>query len=181
MGPIDDHIKKHLDILFVGFNPSLRSGETGYHFANPNNRFWTILHRAGLTDRKLHPSEGEQLVDMGYGLTNIVARPTKAAEDITKEEYEEGKEILKEKIARYEPAFVCFVGKGVYQQYSGRKQVPWGLQEMSVVPGVYDFVAPSSSGLVRIKLDDIVAIYKELSRLLEVYKEKGKEGVEEWK
>lgn len=97
MNSIFDHIQPNLDILFVGFNPSIRSGETGHHFANPTNRFWTILHKAGLTDRKYHPEEDHSLLQLGYGLTNIVERATKAADEITKEEYAEGREILKKK------------------------------------------------------------------------------------
>ncbi|KMY54162.1 DNA glycosylase [Bacillus sp. FJAT-27231] len=172
MEPIRDHLREDLDILFVGFNPSLRSGETGHHFANPHNRFWTILHRAGLTERKYSSEEDASLLDIGYGLTNIVARPTRNAEEITKEEYSEGRERLKKKISLYKPRIVCFVGKGVYQQYSGKKKVSWGMQAESIVPGVLDFVAPSSSGLVRMKIDEIIAIYKELTQYIHEGKER---------
>ncbi|HWO95460.1 MAG TPA: G/U mismatch-specific DNA glycosylase [Bacillus sp. (in: firmicutes)] len=171
MQSINDHIKKHLDVLFVGFNPSIRSGETGHHFANPNNRFWTILHKAGLTPRKFHPTEDGDLLQLGYGLTNIVSRPTKTAQEITKEEYREGREELKRKIAHYRPKIVCFVGKGVYQEYSQKKELPWGVQKEPVVPGTIDFVAPSSSGLVRMKMDEILDIYRELPRLIAFIKE----------
>jgi double-stranded uracil-DNA glycosylase len=160
--PVNDHIKENLNILFVGFNPSIRSSETGNHFANPNNRFWRILYEAGLTPRKYEAAEDSKLLELGMGITNIVARPTKAADEITSEEYKEGKEILRKKIELHTPKIVCFVGKGVYQQYSGRKYVPWGRQEEAVVPGTIDFVAPSSSGLVRMKVEDIVEIYKQL-------------------
>lgn len=159
---VHDHIKAGLTILFVGFNPSIRSSETGNHFANPNNRFWRILYEAGLTPRKYEAAEDSKLLELGMGITNIVARPTKAADEITSEEYKEGKEILRKKIELHTPKIVCFVGKGVYQQYSGSKNVPWGRQEEAVVPGTIDFVAPSSSGLVRMKVEDIVEIYKQL-------------------
>ncbi|WP_223700473.1 G/U mismatch-specific DNA glycosylase [Sutcliffiella deserti] len=165
MEPIYDHIKKHLDILFVGFNPSIRSGETGHHYANPNNRFWKILYMAGITPRKYAPTEDSKLIDLNYGLTNIVSRPTVGAADITREEYEFGRKQLKKKIEMYQPKIVCFVGKGVYQEYSGHKKVQWGVQDQPVVSNVIDFVAPSSSGLVRMKLEDIVMIYRELNRL----------------
>ena len=163
---VNDHIKENLKILFVGFNPSIRSSETGHHFANPNNRFWRILHDAGLTTRKFDAAEDAMLLDLGMGITNIVARPTKAADEITKEEYKEGKEILRNKIEQLKPRVVCFVGKGVYQEYSGMKNVPWGRQEKPVVPGTIDFVAPSSSGLVRMKVDEIVGIYKKLEEII---------------
>lgn len=166
MKEVNDRVKENLKVLFVGFNPSLRSSETGHHFANPNNRFWRILYEAGLTPRKFAASEDDLLLELDLGITNIVARPTKAADEITKEEYKQGKAILKQKIARLKPKIVCFVGKGVYLQFSGRKAAPWGVQEEAVVAGTIDFVAPSSSGLVRMKLEEMVAIYRELAELL---------------
>ncbi|WP_066313749.1 mismatch-specific DNA-glycosylase [Bacillus sp. FJAT-29814] len=165
MNLVPDRIKEHLHILFVGFNPSIRSSETGHHFANPNNRFWRILFEAGLTPRKFTAAEDDLLLELGFGITNIVARPTKAADEITKEEYREGREILKQKIAVIKPKIVCYVGKGVYLQFSGKKEAPWGIQEEAVVPGTVDFVAPSSSGLVRMRLEEMVQIYRGLSQL----------------
>lgn len=162
MQPIPDHLKPNLDILFVGYNPSVRSGETGHHYANPNNRFWAILHQSGLTPRKYKPEEDGQLLDLGYGFTNIVARPTKTAAEIQKDEYVKGKQILRDKIEHHKPKIVCFVGKGVYQEYSNQRNVVWGVQPHSVIPGVAEFVAPSSSGLVRMRIDEIVAIFRQL-------------------
>lgn len=164
--PISDHIKENLLVLFVGFNPSVKSSETGHHYANPNNRFWTILHNAGITQRKYSASEDGELLEFGFGFTNIVHRPTKEAQEITKEEYKAGREELKRKISTYKPLIACFVGKGVYKEYSGKREVNWGIQGNSVVEGTVDFVAPSSSGLVRMKLDDIIKIYAELPKIL---------------
>lgn len=166
MEPIPDHLKTELKILFVGFNPSLRSSETGWHYANPNNRFWKILYEAGLTPRKFLPEENSKLLEIGFGLTNIVARPTKEAAEISKEEYKRGAERLKKKIQRYQPQAVCFVGKGVYQQYSGKREISWGEQTETVLPGISEYVAPSSSGLVRMKQAEIVEIYRGLHRYL---------------
>lgn len=162
LGTIPDHIREHLEILFVGFNPSLLSGTTGHHYANPSNRFWKILFEAGLTERLLKPAEDAALLEAGYGLTNIVSRPTRAAEEITSSEYAAGREILRDKIMQFRPKIVCFVGKGVYREFSGKRQIVWGRQPDSVVPGVDDFVAPSSSGLVRMKMEEVVEIYREL-------------------
>jgi double-stranded uracil-DNA glycosylase len=162
---IPDYIQKELSILFVGYNPSLRSGLVGHHYANPRNRFWLILYQSGLTPRLYKSEEDYKLLELGYGLTNIVERPTKTAAEITKEEYERGKQILRKKIEKYMPRIVCFVGKGVYVQYSSLSDVPWGTQPHPIVPGVIDFVAPSSSGLVRMKLDEIIEIYKQLKIL----------------
>jgi TDG/mug DNA glycosylase family protein len=167
MKPISDHLKEGLKVLFVGFNPSIRSAEVGHHYANPNNRFWKILFESGLTSRKYEAAEDFQLLEFGFGFTNIVERPTRAADEITKVEYKEGRERLKRKIEHFKPMVVCFVGKGVYQEYSGLKSsIPWGRQIKSVVPDTIDFVAPSSSGLVRMKVNEIVDIYKQLADLI---------------
>ncbi|MEY8744029.1 mismatch-specific DNA-glycosylase [Bacillales bacterium AN1005] len=160
---IPDHVEPGLSILFIGFNPSITSGETGHHYAYKGNRFWRILERSGLTPRLYQTEEDGELLKLGYGFTNIVARPTKGMEDITREEYAEGREILKQKLEQYRPDIACFVGKGVYTQYSKRTKVEWGFQDDPVVPEIHEFVAPSSSGLVRMSMDEIVAIYTQLS------------------
>ncbi|KKI88813.1 DNA glycosylase [Bacillus sp. SA1-12] len=160
-----DIIQKELDILFIGFNPSLVSGKTGHHYANKNNRFWKILFKAGITDRLYKPEEDASLVKRGIGFTNIVARPTKTANEITREEYKIGREILKRKISEYRPKVAFFVGKGVYLQYSQRKNAEWGKQEQSMIEGVIDFVAPSSSGLVRMDLETIITIYRQVHNI----------------
>ncbi|MBD8501067.1 mismatch-specific DNA-glycosylase [Paenibacillus arenosi] len=167
LAAINDHLQPDLKLLFVGFNPSLRSGETGHHYANPRNRFYTIIYEAGLTPRRYRPEEDQDLLELGYGFTNIVARPTLAAADITAEEYAEGRIILRDKIRTYRPKIVCFVGKGVYEKYSARYDIQWGFQETPVVEGIREFVAPSSSGLVRMKLDEIVAIFSRLHEHLD--------------
>lgn len=164
---LPDHLQKDLKVIFVGFNPSLRSAETGHHYANPSNRFWEILFQAGLTPRKLTAKEDGQLLNFNYGLTNIVDRPTKSADEITKEEYEIGRKNLREKIVLFKPKITCFVGKGVYLKYSGKRVATWGLQPENIVPGVVDFIAPSSSGLVRMRKEEIVSIYRDLKNLLE--------------
>ncbi|MEN6389422.1 MAG: mismatch-specific DNA-glycosylase [Syntrophomonas sp.] len=161
-GLVPDYLSHGLRIVFVGFNPSLRSGETGHHFANPSNRFWRILYEAGLTPRIYSPEEDHLLLQLGYGLTNIVPCPTRAAADIMPEEYVGGRQLLSQKLKHYRPLTVCYVGKGVYQAYSQRTRAPWGYQPFDVIDGARDFVAPSSSGLVRMKTSEIVAIYRQL-------------------
>jgi TDG/mug DNA glycosylase family protein len=166
LNPIPDHLQRNLQIVFIGFNPSIKSGETGHHFSNPNNRFWKILHESGITPRLYTTNEDRDLLKLGYGLTNIVERPTKEALEITKEEYEAGRELLKQKLSTYKPKVACYVGKGVYQEFAKQKKIQWGAQSQSIVEGVIDFVAPSSSGLVRMRLVEIVRIYKQIHDLI---------------
>ncbi|WP_379132209.1 mismatch-specific DNA-glycosylase [Paenibacillus sp. sgz500958] len=166
MNEVPDHLDYGLQIVFIGFNPSPISGELGHHYANPRNNFWRILHRSGLTPRLYDASEDGELLKLGYGFTNIVQRPTKGAEDITREEYSEGRGILRTKLEQYRPRIACFVGKGVYTEFSRHKKADWGFQQETVVDGVCEFVAPSSSGLVRMPIDEIVGIYRRLNEWL---------------
>lgn len=161
---IADHLRPGLNVIFVGYNPSIKSGETGHHYANPHNRFWRVLYEAGLTPRLYRPEEDSALLALGYGFTNIVSRPSRTAAEITKEEYAEGASELQVKLERYRPRTACYVGKGVYEQFSGVRQCPWGLQAFSVVNGVNDFVAPSTSGLVRMTLSELVVIFSKLPK-----------------
>lgn len=162
---IPDHLRPGLRIVFVGYNPSLRSGMVGHHYANPNNRFWRVLQMSGLTERLYKSDEGGALLSLGYGFTNIVSRPTRTAAEITKEEYALGAIKLREKLERYCPRTACYVGKGVYEQFSGIKQCNWGKQPFSMVEGVNDFVAPSTSGLVRMSLSELTDLFKPLHSL----------------
>lgn len=166
-----DVIAPNLKVLFVGYNPSLRSAELGHHYAGRSNRFWQLLYKSGLTPVLMKPEQDMELLRLGYGSTNIVHRPTKAAAEITAEEYREGREQLLETIKKYRPRIVCYVGIGIYRVFARRSDVTWGLQETSVAPGVLDFVAPSSSGLNRMRLDDQVNIYRDLKSTFDALKD----------
>lgn len=166
MTEVPDIIAHNLKILFIGFNPGRRSAETGHHFAGYSNKFWKLLAASGLTLRLLKPEEDSQLLAMGYGITNIVARPSRTAAEITKEEYQAGREILLDKLRRYKPQIACFAGVGVYREFSRQTGIRCGLQPVSSVAGVTDFVVPSPSGLTRILFQDQLVYYQELARLI---------------
>lgn len=167
MQEVPDIIRPGLAVLFVGFNPGARSAATGHHFAGYSNRFWKLLAAAGLTPRQLRPEEDGLLPAFGCGITNIVARPTRAAAEITREEYRLGRAALREKLAFYRPRVACYAGIGVYREFSGRKDVACGRQPQSVVADVADFVVPSPSGLNRITFAEQLAHYRRLRLLLE--------------
>lgn len=169
MDLITEKLIDSMRVLFIGYNPSLRSYERGFNYAGKNNRFYTILFQSGLTRRLYTPEESPMLLeDYGYGFTNIVARPTKRADELTKAEYATGRAILFEKLSAYRPRFACFVGKGVYEQFAKpKKNSDWGFQPRNTVESVTDFVAPSTSGLVRMKMREQVDIYAELARKLQ--------------
>lgn len=173
-----DIIDYNLNILFVGYNPSLRSAELGHHFAGRGNNFWRLLHRSDLTEKLFNYEEDKELLDLDYGITNIVDRPTKAADEITKEEYAEGKIKLRQKVEKYRPLMVCHVGIGVYRTYAGKSKATWGPQEAQIVSGVVDYIVPNPSGLNRMPVEEQLRHYREMKQFLDnlVEKKKARHG-----
>src|SRR3954463_16230586 len=106
---IRDVVGPDLRVLFVGINPGLYSAATGHHFARPGNRFWPVLHAAGFTPRLLHPSEQGELLESGYGVTNLVERATASADQLRPEEFIAGRRRLAAKVRRYRPRTVAFL------------------------------------------------------------------------
>lgn len=73
---VPDLVAPGLAALLCGINASLWSGLTGYHFANPSNRRWPVLHGSGWTPQRLHPSQTDALLRAGLRVTNLVPRAT---------------------------------------------------------------------------------------------------------
>src|SRR3954470_18933594 len=104
---IPDLVGPGLRVLFSGINPSLYSAATGHHFARPGNRFWPALHRSGFTDRQLHPSAQFELPALGLGITNVVARATARADELSPAELIAGGEVLAALAARWQPRYLA--------------------------------------------------------------------------
>ncbi|WP_436521710.1 G/U mismatch-specific DNA glycosylase [Actinoplanes sp. HUAS TT8] len=153
---IPDLVGPDLRILFSGINPSLYSAATGHHFARPGNRFWPTLHGAGFTDRLLHPSEQHLLPALGLGITNVVARATARADELTPDELVTGGAILAERAGRLRPRFLAVLGVTAYRAAFGRPKARIGRQA-DTVGGVPVWVLPNPSGLnAHFQLPDLV-------------------------
>jgi double-stranded uracil-DNA glycosylase len=135
-----------LRVLFSGINPGLYSAATGYHFARPGNRFWPALHAAGFTPRVLRPSEQCQLLPLGLGVTNVVARATASAAELSPAEIREGGQALAAKVSRLAPRWLAVVGVTVYRTAFDRPGAQVGPQE-DVLGGARVWVLPNTSGL----------------------------------
>lgn len=163
---LQDLMGEGVRVLFVGFNPSVRAAQLGHHYAGRGNQFWRLLAASGLTPRLLRPEEDRLMLDWGLGSTNLVARPTASAAELTRAELRAGVPHLKELVTRYDIPIIAYTGKGVYLPASGRPWAPWGRQEETLIEGVMDFVLPSPSGLARLPFQNKLAHYGELARLV---------------
>ena len=143
---IPDVVAPGLRVLFVGINPGLYSAATGYHFARPGNLFWPALHAAGFTDRVLRPEEQQQLLPLGLGITNVVARATARADELTPAEIRAGARVLIAKVERLAPRWTAIVGITVYRTAFGRPGATTGQQEQTL-GSTRVWVLPNPSGL----------------------------------
>jgi double-stranded uracil-DNA glycosylase len=143
---VPDVIEYGLKILFCGINPGLYTAAVGYHFGRPGNRFWKALHQGGLTDRLLQPCEQQKLLTYGYGITNLVARASLSAAELTQNELRSGGERLQQKVAHYQPKWVAFLGIGAYRMAFGLPQAVVGKQDRKIHAAKV-WVLPNPSGL----------------------------------
>lgn len=156
-----DLLAPGLSLVFCGYNPSLSAGHT-YHYAHPSNRFWSLLYESGITERLYEPEEDELLLEIGMGFTNLAPRPTRRAEDLSREEFRAGSLQLRGKLQRYSPRAVAYTGIGVYRWLRATTKVRCGVQDTSAVAGVTDVVIPSPSGLNRMRFEELVEYYRAL-------------------
>src|SRR5271155_613975 len=100
---VPDLVAKNLIVLFAGINPGLYTAAIGRHFGRPGNRFWPALHDGGFTPRLFSPFEGSLLLDLQFGITNIVDRATARADELTNDELRAGGRLLEAKVKRLRP------------------------------------------------------------------------------
>jgi TDG/mug DNA glycosylase family protein len=159
---VRDVIAPGLRILFCGINPSLYSAAVGHHFARPGNRFWPALHVSKFTDRLLSPFEDRALLPLGYGITNLVARATATADELTEEELIAGGRRLRRKVRQYRPMVVAFLGITAYRTALGRKDAVLGRQAERLGETLL-WVLPNPSGLnAHYRLADLARLFAEL-------------------
>jgi TDG/mug DNA glycosylase family protein len=161
---VPDLIGPRLTVLFCGINPGLYSGATGHHFARPGNRFWPALHAAGFTSRLVDPWEEHVLLDERLGITNLVARATASAAELTSDELRAGRLRLERKVKRWSPQWVAVVGIGAYRTAFERPRAQMGRQPEKIESSGL-WVLPNPSGLnANHQLAELAAAFQALRR-----------------
>ncbi|MDQ3745675.1 MAG: G/U mismatch-specific DNA glycosylase [Acidobacteriota bacterium] len=164
---VPDVIAPGLRVLFCGINPGLYTAAVGHHFARPGNRFWPTLYRAGFTERLLSPFEERELLQSGYGITNMVARATATAAELSAEELVRGGRRLRTKLKKYRPDFVAVIGVGAYRVAFGQPKAAVGRQPEKL-EAANVWVLPNPSGLnANYQLADLARLFRELREAVE--------------
>ncbi len=167
---LPDYLHAGLNLVFVGFNPSLKSAEIGHYYAGRGNQFWPFLYEAGLTDRLLTPREDATILKYNIGLTDIVkGRATRGIGDLTDDDYRSGFQRLQKKMRLYRPRVICFNGKSGYAKVIG-EQRDYGLQD-ELLEGAKLFLAPSTSRALPMPRTEKLRHYRNLKLLVDACKE----------
>lgn len=143
---VPDLVRDDLRILLVGINPSLWSGWSGYHFANPSNRLWPVLHGAGLAPRRLRPEETGALLAAGIGVTNLVPRATARADELERHEIAAGPARVAAVAERHAPGVVAVLGLTAWRLATGDRTASVGPQPVRL-GGRPVWLLPNPSGL----------------------------------
>nr|WP_154921151.1 mismatch-specific DNA-glycosylase [Microbacterium testaceum] len=149
---IPDLVEPGVRLLFVGINPGLWTAATGTPFARPGNRFWPALVEAGMLPRlpryaeALSAEDRRMIIDAGIGVSNLVARATARADELSRDELRAGAVTLATRVAQWRPRAVAVVGLTAYRQGFDRPRAIAGRQHETIAD-VPTWVLPNPSGL----------------------------------
>ena len=179
---LTDCIEPGVRLLLIGINPGVMSATTGHHFAGPTNRFWRLLYESGIVPEPVTHEDDVRLPQWGIGMTNLVARPTPGIDTLRPQEYREGWTSLEQKIERYRPEIVAFVGVTMYRALwkviaqgalaspkptgGGGPDIKPGFQK-ATIHGARIFVLPNPSGRnAHFSYADMLASFRALARAM---------------
>ena len=156
-------------LLFVGINPGLWTAAAQAHFARRGNRFYPALLLAGIIDRPIDASAGYDpadhayLLERGIGVTNLVARATARADELTAAELVAGGRQLETKVATLGCPVVAVLGITAYRMAYRRPRAAAGRQP-ETLGGAQLWVVPNPSGLnAHSSLAALAAAYREVA------------------
>jgi TDG/mug DNA glycosylase family protein len=159
---VKDVIAPGLTVLFCGINPGLYTAAIGHHFGRPGNRFWPALYSGGFTPRLFDPSEKVELLALGFGITNLVARATLRADELTEEELVAGARVVARKVRKFKPRFLAVVGVSSYRVAFDKPKAEVGPQP-ETIGTTKVWVLPNPSGLnAHYRPQDLAVVFREL-------------------
>jgi TDG/mug DNA glycosylase family protein len=141
-GKLNDLFQPKLIVVFCATAARRRSAAPKQHYADPGNRFWSILADTGLTPRRLAPTESPLLPTFGIGLTDLLR--TKPGDDTPLRFGVVDRMGLRTKVLEHQPRFLCFNGTAAAHEFYGIDTIGFGIQG-EPIDATNIFVAPSTS------------------------------------
>ena len=164
MKTLPDHLRKGMKLVIVGCNPTESSVRTGHYYSGRGNPFWPMLFETGVIPEPLEYRDDKRIIEFAIGLTDLVKRPTRTIEELTREDFAEGRIVLSQKLGEYVPHVIAFNGKNVYEQFAQRR-AKLGLQK-DLLYGAKVYVLPATDSQHALKPKDRVVHFRKLAALV---------------
>lgn len=142
---LPDILANDLKVVFCGTAPGNVSAREGAYYANNSNKFWEMLHKMGLTKKKMAAKDFRKVLAEGIGLTDMAKEQFGMDKVLKKADFD--REAFEEKILSYQPRVLCFTSKKAAQSYYGfssSSDIHYGRQAKTIGKTVI-FVLPSPS------------------------------------
>ena len=165
MRTLPDYLRNGMKLIIVGCNPGDRSARVGHYYAGRGNEFWPLLYDSRVVPELLDHRDDKRMIEFGIGLTDLVKRPTRGIEELTREEFAEGRILLAQKLEQYAPQVIAFNGVGTFENFAQRPCKP-GLQKERLY-GAQVFVLPSTSAKNATGRGQKLRYFRQLAKLLE--------------
>jgi TDG/mug DNA glycosylase family protein len=153
-----------MKLVIVGCNPSESSVRVGHYYAGRANLFWTVLYKSGVVPEPLDYRDDKRVIEFGIGLTDLVKRPTKTPDELTREDFAEGRIVLSQKLEEFSPHVVAFNGKHTYEQFAQRK-CKFGIQKDPLY-GSRVYVLPTTTAADITGNSDKLRHFRKLAQLV---------------
>jgi len=127
---------------------------------------------ARLVPQPIDYEDDGRLPEWGFGITNIVPRPTPGVNDLRREEFAAGRARLRAKVRRCRPAVVALVGVTVFRAMCPERRgaVSLGLQQERIGEAAV-FVLPNPSGRnANFSYAEMLAAFRALRRYVVRYR-----------
>jgi mismatch-specific thymine-DNA glycosylase len=164
MRTLPDYLRTGMKLVIVGCNPGDRSARVGHYYAGRGNEFWPLLYDSGVIPELLDHHDDKRMIEFGVGLTDLVKKSTRGAEELTREDFAEGRIVLAQKLQQYTPQVVAFNGKSTYENFAQRA-CKLGLQKGRLY-GAQVFVLPSTSAKNATGRGQKLRYFKKLAEVL---------------
>jgi double-stranded uracil-DNA glycosylase len=164
MRTLPDHLRKGMKLVIVGCNPTDSSVRVGHYYAGRENPFWPLLFESGVVPEPFDYHDDKRVIEFGIGLTDLVKKPSKTSDMLTREDFAEGRIVLSQKLEEFGPRVVAFNGRLTYEQFAQRK-CKFGLQKERLY-GARVFVLPATPGAQSANKKDAMQHFRKLAQLV---------------
>lgn len=164
MRTLPDHLRKGMKLVIIGCNPTDSSVRVGHYYAGRDNPFWPTLFESGVVPEPFDYHDDKRVIEFGIGLTDLVKKPSKTSDMLTREDFAEGRIVLSQKLEEFSPRVVAFNGRLTFEQFAQRK-CKFGLQKERLY-GARVFVLPATPGGQPANKKDAILQFRKLAALV---------------